>query len=355
MKLMLIINLSFTLLSCNGQDNEKSNKLDSDLTKSQTNKENAQFKNVVSKLDNQIADVVRCVLQDSKGNFWFGGEGGAFRLVGEVLNHIDGIKSEDGKGITIKDIDEDKDGKIWFGHTDGISVYDGTSFTNYYKSDGLLSNDVWCITTDKNNHLWIGTIDGVCKFDGEEFTHFELPKGKIDPNRGVSSKEIVHHIMEDSKGRLLFSTNGGVYIKEGHLLTTISEKDGLKSNFVNKVLEDQDGSLWICTADGLYHYEDEVLMNITKDIIHNEKRTGIGIGTVIQDFEGNIWFNSNLRNIYIFDGVNFIKYRISEDEYGPAPFHIYEDKQRRLWFVGYGGAYRYENNQFVNVTRDGPW
>ena len=350
-KLSIIIGLCFTLLSCNGQDNGRNNKTDSGLTLSQTKKQNGQSSNVVLRPENQIADVVRVVFQDSKGNFWFGGEGGAYRLDGDVLNHMDGIKSKEGKGITIKDIAEDKDGKIWFGHTDGISVYDGTSLTNYYEGDGLLSEDVWCIMTDSNNQVWIGTIKGACKFDGSDFTSFDIPKGKIDPSRGVSSKEIVHHIMEDNRGRIWFSTNGGVYIKEGNLLTNLSEKDGLKSNFVNRVLEDRDGSYWICTSDGLYHYKQDILINITKDII----LSGKGIGTVIQDFEGNIWFNSNLRDIYIFDGINFIKHRISEDEYGPAPFHIYEDKQRRLWFVGYGGAYRYENNQFINVTRDGPW
>ena len=351
MKLLLIIGLCFTLLSCTGQDNERNNKSDPDLTVSQTKKQNVQFTNVVSKLENQIADVVRTVFQDSKGNFWFGGEGGAFRLDGDVLTHIDEIKSEDGKGITIKDIAEDKDGNIWFGHTDGISVYDGTSLTNYYESDGLLSDDVWCIMTDSNNQVWIGTIKGACKFDGKKFTPFTIPKGKIDPNRGVSSKEIIHHIMEDNRGRIWFSTNGGVYIKEGNLLTNLSEKDGLKSNFVNKVLEDKDGSYWICTSDGLYNYKENILTNITKDIISSEK----GIFTIIQAYDGNIWFNSDLRDIYRFDGENFTKLRISEDNYGPAPFHIYEDKRRRLWFVGYGGAYRYEKNQFVNITQDGPW
>ncbi|SEL99520.1 Two component regulator propeller [Aquimarina amphilecti] len=350
-KLLLIIGLCFSLLSCNGQNKTSNYKEDSNLIIPQTNKQKVHRTSVFANFEDQIDNVIRTVFQDSNGNFWFGGEGAVYKFDGDVLSSIDGIMSEDGKGITIKDIAEDKDGKIWFGHTDGISVYDGTSITNYYESDGLLSNDVWCITIDRNNQVWIGTIDGVCKFDGMNFTPFEIPKGKIDPSRGVSSKEIVHHIMEDSNGRILFSTNGGVYIKDGNLLTNLSEKDGLKSGFVNKVLQDKDGSFWICTSDGLYHYVDDVLTNITKDII----LSGKGIGTVLQDFEGNIWFNSNLRDIYFYDGASFTKYRINEDEYGPAPFHIYEDKQRRLWFVGYGGAYRYEKNQFINVTRNGPW
>ena len=346
-KLIAFLTIYSLISSCDGQNNR------GQIMNSSYPEQSIKSDGIIKKNENkeQISEVVRMMFQDSKGQIWFGTQGGAFKLIENELIFIGDIKSETGKRVTIKDIKEDRNGKIWIGHTDGLSSVDVEQVTNYYERDGLLNNDVWCITTDRNNQVWIGTIDGVCKFDGKEFTSFKLPKGKIDPDRGVSSKEMVHHIMEDRNGRIFFSTNGGVYIKEGNLLTNLSEKDGLKSDFVNKVLEDKDGSFWICTKDGLYHYVDEVLTNITKDII----TSGKGIMTVIQDFEGNIWFNSNLRDIYSFDGVHFEKYRISEDANAPAPFHIYEDKQKRLWFVGFGGAYRYENNQFINITQAGPW
>lgn len=301
--------------------------------------------------DNQISDVVRTVFRDSKGNIWFGTQNGAFRQDGKSLIHMDSIKSELGRGVTIKDIEEDKDGRIWFGHTDGISVFDGESTSNYYERDGLLSNDVWCISIDKNNQVWIGTIEGVCKFDGSHFTAFEIPEGKIDSTRGVSSKKMIHDIMEDSRGRMWFSTNGGVFIKDNDSLSNISEKDGLKTSFVNQVIEDKNGSFWISTSKGLFHYTDRTLKNITAGITEDFK----GTGSIIQDSKGNIWFNSNLRDIYAFNGGNFTKYRIGEGDYGPAPFEIYEDHQERLWFVGFGGAYRYENDQFINITQNGPF
>jgi len=302
-------------------------------------------------IDNQISEVVRTVFQDSKGNIWFGTQSGAFIHNGRSLFHMDRIKSEFGRGVTIKDITEDKKGRIWLGHTGGISVFDGESTTNYYESDGLLNNDVWCIAIDKNNHVWIGTIEGVCKFDGSQFSAFEIPEGKIDTTRGVSSTKMIHDIMEDSHGRIWFSTNGGVYIKDNDLLSSISEKDGLKTSFVNQVIEDKNGSFWISTSKGLFHYADKTLKNITEGIIENFK----GTGSIMQDSNGNIWFNSNLRDIYSFYGGNFTKYRIAEGDYGPAPFQIYEDQQNRLWFVGFGGAYRYENDKFINITQNGPF
>ena len=76
--------------------------------------------------------------QDKYGYLWFGTQNGAFKLTGDSIIHIDSIKSTSGKGVTIKDIAEAKDGKIWFGHEGGISSIDGTLVTNYYKSDGLI-------------------------------------------------------------------------------------------------------------------------------------------------------------------------------------------------------------------------
>lgn len=359
--LIIIIILLVGTSSCSGQKNKadsgdvikesKITSFDSNLEDDESNNRSNLSSFQLPSFDNQISDVVRTVFQDSKGNIWFGTQSGAFRHNGKSLIHIDSIKSESGSGVTIKDITEDKDGRIWFGHTGGISVFDGESTTNYYESDGLLSNDVWCISIDKNNHVWIGTIEGVCKYDGSHFTTFEIPEGKIDTTRGVSSTKMIHDIMEDSHGRMWFSTNGGVYIKDNDLLSNISEKDGLKTSFVNQVIEDKNGSFWISTSKGLFHYADKTLKNITEGITENLK----GTGSIMQDSNGNIWFNSNLHDIYSFYGGNFAKYRIAEGDYGPAPFQIYEDQQKRLWFVGFGGAYRYENDKFINITQNGPF
>lgn len=353
----LIILLIFVvgISSCSGQKNNTDLadvNQESQITSIDSNLGDIDLSSVqLSNFDNQISDVVRTVFQDSKGNLWFGTQNGAFRYDGESLSHMDSIKDEFGRGVCITAITEDKDGRIWLGHSGGISAFDGESTSNYYERDGLINNDVWSIAMDKNNHVWIGTIEGVCTFDGSQFTAFEIPEGKIDTTRGVSSTKMIHNIMEDSRGRMWFSTNGGVYIKDNNELRHIAERDGLKTSFVNQVLEDKNGSFWISTSKGLFHYTDKTLTNITEGITTDFK----GTGSILQDSKGNIWFNSNLRDIYCINEGNFTKYRIAAGNYTPAPFHLYEDQQQRLWFVGFGGAYRYENDTFINITMDGPF
>ncbi|WGH75644.1 two-component regulator propeller domain-containing protein [Tenacibaculum tangerinum] len=329
------IALSLIINSCSGQKskNEIKESISSDkkLEKNKPNTSNSENFLFYSEINNQISQVVRTIFQDSKGIIWFGTQNGAFKFDGNSLIHIDSIKNESGKGVTIKDIAEDKDGIIWFGHEGGISSIDKKVVTNYYESDGLISNDVWCITTDKSNQVWIGTIQGVCKFDGKNFTSFELPQGEIDSTLGISSAKMVHSIFEDSKGTLWFSSNAGLFSYANNSLLNVSEAAGIQSNFVNEVFEDKNGELWVSTKNGLYSLIDNKAKNITKGKIE----TGKGIGSIAEDKDGNIWFVSNQHYLFIYDGNELIEYKKSDDNKGPVVFQILKDKDNETlvrWF-----------------------
>ena len=328
------------ITSCTGQvnNNDKQKSIEENIA------------NQVPNVKEQISQVVRMMFQDSKGDFWFGTQDGAFKLDGDSLIHIDNIKSESGTHVTIKDITEDKNGIIWLGHSDGISSINGTLVTNYYKSDGLISNDVWCIEADTNGIVWIGTIKGACTFNGHKFTNFDLPEGEKDTTMGVSSAKMVHSIFEDNKGTIWFCNNAGWFSFSNKKLKYISTEVGIPTNFVSKIIEDKKGGFWISSSIGLFHLKGDTLTNITKKHFDENK----GTGSMILDSKGDLWFNC-ARSIYKLSGEELSEYRIEEGNYGPLTFQIYLDQQNRLWFVGFGGAYRLENNKFVNVTKEGPW
>jgi len=346
-KTLIIIFLTTLISPCNGQENR--NDIRNTKLQGQTLTQNSTIEN--NYLNDQISQVVRTVFQDSRGNIWFGTQNGAFRLTDKSLIHIDGIKSEPGKGVTIKDITEDKDGTIWFGHSDGISSVKGETVINYYESDGLISNDVWCIAADTNGRIWIGTIEGACVFNGQEFIKFELPEGKIDSTVGVSSTKMIHNILKDSKGKLWFSSNAGLFSYSNNKLIDVSGTVGIQTNFVNILFEDKSGGLWISTKVGLYNLKENIANNITDGKIE----IGKGIGSIAEDKDGKIWFVSNQHHLYTFDGKDLKEFQKSEDNKGPVIFQIFNDQDDRLWFVGYGGAYRLEYRNFLNITKNGPW
>ncbi len=352
-KLFTVITMLLILCSCKGQEDKSELQPTTSVKKIEESKLDAKNNeySLFSDFNNQISQVIRTIFQDSKGNLWFGTQNGAFKLDGNSLIHIDGIKSESGKGVTIKDIAEDENGKIWFGHEGGISSIDEELVTNYYESDGLISNDVWSIDADKNDKIWIGTTDGVCVFNGQEFTKFTLPEGKIDSTLGISSTNMVHSIFEDSKGTLWFSSNAGLFSYAKKSLLNVSEKAGIQTNFVNEIFEDENGELWVSTKNGLYNLIDNKAKNITKGKIE----TGKGIGSIAEDKDGNIWFVSNQHSLFKYNGEKIIEYKKTEDNKDLVIFKILKDQSDRLWFVGFGGAFRLENGKFVNVTKNGPW
>jgi ligand-binding sensor domain-containing protein len=73
-------------------------------------------------------EVVRSILEDSKGNFWFGSwKEGVCRFDGERLTYF---TMEDGLSDNqIRSIREDRSGVVWFEGGVGISGFDGARFT----------------------------------------------------------------------------------------------------------------------------------------------------------------------------------------------------------------------------------
>lgn len=298
----------------------------------------------------QISGVVRTVFQDKKGNFWFGTQNGLCRKNQNGLVYFD-LKDSINQRVTVHVILEDKTGNIWIGYGGGIAKYDGEFFTVFHEKNILTSSSLWSMTMDSKGVLWIGTTHGVFTFDGEALTTFKIPEGKIDSTRGVSTAKMIHSIIEDTNGRMWFGTNGGVYIYDGTTLTNFSDKDGLQSDYVYQIMEDSKGNFWITTSKGLFEYDGNFLINRTQSLSENHK----DVGCVFEDKSGTIWFTANKRDIYSYNGETFQKNQIKEEEFSPLPFQIYQDQQGRLWFVGFKGAYRLENNKFINITRFGPW
>jgi ligand-binding sensor domain-containing protein len=348
--------LLFIFSSCGGQITESipvkitTFHKDSIILKAESQPE---YRNSVHDKDyqgNQISGVIRTVFQDSKENLWFGTQNGLAHYDKSGLVYFD-LTDSNGQRVTVHEIIEDKAGTIWIGYGGGIAKYNGTNFTLYHEKNILIKNGLWSMTMDRKGLLWIGTTQGIYTFDGDKLSPFEIPEGKINPSMGISTAKMIHSIIEDSKGRMWFATNGGVYIYDGTDLTNISEKEGLQSNFVNKIIESKDGNFWISNSKGIYKYDEKTLTNITLKLIGNDD----GIGCIFEDKNGVLWFSVNKRDIYSYYDKKFTKIINKESDFMPFPFEIYQDKQNRMWFVGFKGAYRFENETFTNVNRNGPW
>jgi ligand-binding sensor domain-containing protein len=106
-------------------------------------------------------------VQDKNGNIWFSNWGGVYRYDGKSFTSF---TEKDGlSGDMVARIIEDKKGNLWFGGA-GLSRYDGKSFTRFTTKDGLPNLGVWLILEDKDGNLWVGTREnGLYLYDGKTF------------------------------------------------------------------------------------------------------------------------------------------------------------------------------------------
>jgi ligand-binding sensor domain-containing protein len=310
-----------------------------------------EFRNSVHDKENQgnqISGVIRTMFHDRNDGMWFGTQDGLFRYDKSGLINFD-LKDWDEKSVTVFDLIEDKLGNVWIGYGGGIAKYDGTYFTLYRDKDIL--PDLWNFYMDSKGLLWVGTLKGVFTFDEKALTAFDLPEGKRDTTLGVSSAKMVHSILEDKTGKMWFGTTGGVCIYDGKTIARITEKDGLSSNFISQVIQRKDGSIWIKAKGGLFAYDGKSLVNLSKKLFNIDN----GIGCILEDKKGTFWITVNKREIYTYKDEVLTKIDSQIGDFKLLPFTIYEDRKDRLWFVGLRGAYRYEDNTFVNINRFGPW
>jgi ligand-binding sensor domain-containing protein len=256
---------------------------------------------------------------------------------------------------------QDRAGNLWFGTTEnGLYKYDGKSFRQFLKADGIISNSINDLVEDKNGKIWIGTKKGLCVYDGKAFTEIqiELPKNLPPNTNELYQTHVVHDIMLDHTGKLWFLTIDGVYIYDGKSFTPfIIDEDAngfLSSNDkAEHIFEDQAGNIWFGgrTNRGVYRYDGKSVTNLELPVLFQDGPTPKPHNWAwpqVQDKSGNIWF-SNWGGAYRYDGKSFTSFTKSDGLYGMVT-RIIEDKNGLLWFGG-DGLSRYDGNSFARFTK----
>ena len=169
--------------------------------------------------------------QEKDGSLWFGTEGGVSHYIG---NKWVNYAHQDGLGAEIADrIPAQGEGSPSYHHAvPGKKIM--TSNPNY----------VLTMVIDSNNTKWFGTWGGgVSRFDGKSWKNYTKDEGL--------GGNFVNALILDPKGRLWAGTNGGASYFDGKTWKTINENDGLLNNNVFAIAFDKHGSAYFGTWKGL--------------------------------------------------------------------------------------------------------
>lgn len=270
-------------------------------------------------LDNNI---VHSILEDRQGNIWVGSKTGLNLLktdkdvpkgvsfttiptkssVGNIHSPVNLSGGMPVRQNGVWEMMQDKDGIIWIGTDDGVYCYDGTYIKPFLDNMDLINEDslqlkaIFSILEDKNGHIWFAACvdEGISRYDGKTLSNI-IPHDQI---------RRTDHIVEDKNGILWFAagfTGMGRY--DGREFTSNYFKEPTIQG-PSHILEDHEGNFWFSTYSGLCFYDG------TTYIVYTE-RDGLPhkhINPLMQDKNGNIWFNGPDMALYSFDRKTFVKY-----------------------------------------------
>lgn len=344
---VLFLNLILFFYACQGSNSSKLSK---------------KTEEILEKFDGKA----NVIFQDKKNNFWFGGnDKGLYKYDGtywQLFSKTDGLCSHHILGIQ-----EDKLGNLYFDTSEGISKFDGQSFTTLEVAKKGASKNQWQLKPDD---LWFRMGwdgKGPYRYDGQMLYALEFPKPSVAdtfyakyPNASFSPYG-VYSMYKDTKGHMWFGTSSlGLcrfdgesiqWLYEHHLTETPSGG----SFGIRAIFEDHNSHFWFCNT----RYRYQIDSSSVSDSIHYQKEKGIEISalnntakeiyfmSVVEDSLDNLWLATYDDGVWCKKEKEFIHYPIKNDDVDVLLFSIYKDNQGSLWLTTQNaGVYKYNGTDF---------
>ncbi len=266
------------------------------------------------------------IAETKDGFIWIGSYSGLIRYDGNTFTRITSNTATIGCVIALCTDSKDR---LWIGSNDsGISVMEKGEFRSWGKAEGLKSTHVRKIIEDKNGNIYAASTAGLLKFDLElnlsVYDDSRLSNANIltirTGNNGeiygltnegdffkIRDDELVSYINSydfgllgitdiiadpDNEGYYYICSDQSIlyYGKPGSNALDFEEIDISPIAYVTN-LEYIDGKMWICARNGLGAL-DEYGFHLLENIPMKNS-----IGSVMTDYEGNLWFTSTRQGV----------------------------------------------------------
>src|SRR5438128_1949153 len=121
----------------------------------------------------------------------------------------------------------DSRGFLWFCTFEGLSRFDGYSFTTYSVDQGLPSQVINDLLETREGQYWVATGAGLCRFN---------PKG-------IPRQRATKEAQQSAASNAMFA----VYFPG----------ENARSKVVTSLFQDREGAIWCGTEGGLYRLEEQ--------------------------------------------------------------------------------------------------
>jgi signal transduction histidine kinase/ligand-binding sensor domain-containing protein len=292
--------------------------------------------------------------KDNEGNIWTASKNGIIKISSrnyELGNYNIDVGENLNKDIT--KVLCDSKGNVWFASSSGLIKYiPSNNTTKLYQSEistsnHLLSNSIRCLYEDRNGTLWIGTNNGISILNvRQQFSN------KI--NNILRKNEIyvssITSFLQDSEDDLWIGTeqNGVIYfnVDEDKMIRfnyNENDENSLSSNSIKYITQGKPGVIIISTDKGMNTIDKEtgkiIKYGMEKEAI-NPFNQGLKMINDGQDVwvatEGGLYRSSNKTHEYENYKENFIENGI--ENYKVFDIYQDDDDENILWLAGGSGG-----------------
>ncbi len=204
------------------------------------------------------------------------------------------------------------DGTLLLATQNGVSRFDGFTFTTLSKRDGLLDNRVFCIYRAPSGLLWFGTEEGVSRFDPGSRRFENFPSG----------------------------TNG------------------LTAGRVMDIAATPDGILWLRTSGGLSRYDGQSFHAVPGIPIIPQVSSWTKTGALAVDRQNRVWTVTEFGDLWRIDGTNVVRFTTADGLPGNNPDALYIASDDALWLANVSDTgnsrsiTRYDGGRFDNLRAE---
>ena len=283
--------------------------------------------------------ILRPFVEDDDGAIWFASSLPWIKGVGivrfkdekfTIWNEKNGLSSDFITGLF-----RDREGTIWVTTEKGINRLQKQFVKTFSFADGLIYNEVYPLMQTRNGDVYIGTTQGLSVFRDGKFTNYDL-RNKLGDKVSITA------LFEDEKNRIWIGALGDLHIWENGALRSLPEFSKIT---VWAIKNDRDGNIWIASEKGLFKLRDEKIIAkyATAEGLPNDD-----VKVIHEDRNGTFWFGT-YGGLAKLENGKFTTFKAENGLASNRVRSIYEDENASLWIGTYdGGLARLKDGKFFN-------
>ena len=179
---------------------------------------------------------------------------------------------------SVNRIVRDSRGFLWFCTDEGLSRFDGYTFTNYTTAQGLFHPIVKDLVETRSGAYFVGTGVGVCRFNpkGSRSSAVRLPSSGADSDKQRT-------------------TDDGRQTMDDPMFVLYQPNDPSMTGSVNVLLEERTGAVWCGGGRGLYRLEQtngEWTLRVVEIGLPRGVENDMRVRALVEDRQGALWIGA---------------------------------------------------------------